>query len=708
MRLRSRQEEAWAVQGLRLHALLRQQQQQAAAFVATMASGHLQLATQRLQVAHQQLKYALQRPVEKRLHAAFTKLRLLSTLTAAEQQTQKGRAVRLCCTIQRLQHRLLGEAFSKMRGARLMRQQQQDALQQLMQQMRLRRLRWSWQRLMWNMLVQRQACVAGSQRALFLVFICIKARMRSVLRLLQRNAAAANMEEKLRICSNIQQVNERLLVSMRQVPRQRSVMLLVASLQQSLQQRLLWAFRSWRKAIKDGKQRVRAVVLLMILLEMKRQKLLQAALSSLKNHVHDHREMCRQKMRAAWLLGLLLKEQQLQRLRCGWLCLQRPPPQDLRQTALRRVAFVFERVQFRQLRGAFLKFQQMQVTGRTMRAAAAASTTERSAVSSSNAFDVDAPSRVSAVAAAAASARLQQLLDVSSDLIGSQQGRSLSADTAAFGKPYIYLPPAFGPGSATAAAASAAAAASSVVAENYGFLETLRPQEGQENSEEGESLLVSSAEPHPTLLHLSPYRPRLGYGLVTEACLQSADPYDLGMHFGSSGDLPPSVSRSSADSSPKAFPKTRLVQPSVILSHNGYRNSTDRNSNNFPMSSKVSDLTDYAAQEAELVALVQGLQQAETRSAFLSGSAVTEPPVTSVAQGLQQQHPASTRVAPIEQLSSTAVLETPQREFLYGLSRDAPTAQVPTYSSCPTAVEEPLTPCPSPFRACCTTAVPPQ
>lgn len=211
MRLRSRQEEAWAVQGLRLHALLRQQQQQAAAFVATMASGHLQLATQRLQVAHQQLKYALQRPVEKRLHAAFTKLRLLSTLTAAEQQTQKGRAVRLCCTIQRLQHRLLGEAFSKMRGARLMRQQQQDALQQLMQQMRLRRLRWSWQRLMWNMLVQRQACVAGSQRALFLVFICIKARMRSVLRLLQRNAAAANMEEKLRICSNIQQVSNCLI-----------------------------------------------------------------------------------------------------------------------------------------------------------------------------------------------------------------------------------------------------------------------------------------------------------------------------------------------------------------------------------------------------------------------------------------------------------------------------------------------------------------
>lgn len=115
-----------------------------------------------------------------------------------------------------------------------------------------------------------------------------------------------------------------------------------------------------------------------------------------------------------------------------------------------------------------------------------------------------------------------------------------------------------------------------------------------------------------------------------------------------------------------------------------------------------------SAVAAELVALVQGLQQAETRSAFLSGSAVTEPPVTSVAQGLQQQHPASTRVAPIEQLSSTAVLETPQREFLYGLSRDAPTAQVPTYSSCPTAVEEPLTPCPSPFRACCTTAVPPQ
>lgn len=206
IRLRKRQNVAWAVQGLRMHALHKQQQQQAAAVVAAMASGHLQLATNRLEVARQQLKYALGRLVERRLHAVFLRLRLLTTVRTAQQQTLKGQAVQLCCSVQTLQRRLLHGVFFRLRKLVLQRQLQQRAVQQLLQHMRMRRLKWGWQRLMWFTTSRRLAAQAGQQRALFLVSLCIRARMRSSLRHLQRHAAAANAEEKHRICSNMQQV----------------------------------------------------------------------------------------------------------------------------------------------------------------------------------------------------------------------------------------------------------------------------------------------------------------------------------------------------------------------------------------------------------------------------------------------------------------------------------------------------------------------
>ena len=207
VRLRRREDSGWAMQRLRMHALLQQQQQQTAAVVAAMASGHLELASNHLQVAQQQLKYALNRLFERRLHAAFLKLRMLRIVKTAQQQTEQGRAAQLCWCMQKQQNKVLHGAFVHLRRFLLQRQQQQRALQQLLQHMRLRRLKWGWQRLVWFAAASHLSNQAKRQQAIFLVSLCIRARMRSSLRQLQRHAAAANTQEKLRICSNMQQVS---------------------------------------------------------------------------------------------------------------------------------------------------------------------------------------------------------------------------------------------------------------------------------------------------------------------------------------------------------------------------------------------------------------------------------------------------------------------------------------------------------------------
>lgn len=161
-------------------------------------------------------------------------------------------------------------------------------------------------------------------------------------------------------------------------------MLLGRLLEQLMQQRLSWAFCCWRTNMHHQKQRVRAALLLMLLLQVKQQQLMRGSLTSLQSHVHFQREVQRQKvslsaflqqfdsffsvilkspflpdcfgggcfsvflcmqMHAAWLLGLLLREQELRGLRLGWLCLQRHRPQTHFQRALQLIASVAERAE---------------------------------------------------------------------------------------------------------------------------------------------------------------------------------------------------------------------------------------------------------------------------------------------------------------------------------------------------------------------------
>lgn len=206
MRLRSRQDSIWGLQRLRLHALEQQQEQQAAAVVSTLATAHLQLATHQVEMARQQLKYALGHLVKQRMHAAFIRLLMFSSRVEMNQQTQKGRVQQLCQVLWKLQHQRLRAALVRLRRAALQRQLQQSALQQALQRMRQRRLRLAWQRLMVHTSTRRNSIHIVGQKALLLVFLCIKARMRSCLRLLQRHAAAAAGDDKLRVCTNLQKV----------------------------------------------------------------------------------------------------------------------------------------------------------------------------------------------------------------------------------------------------------------------------------------------------------------------------------------------------------------------------------------------------------------------------------------------------------------------------------------------------------------------
>ena len=206
LRLCTREAFAWALQRLRLHGLVQQQQQQAAAVVRTLATGHLELATHRMEMARQQIKYAVGRCVERRLHTAFMRLRLFISSSAIKQQTQQNHAQHLNHVLWKPQHQRLQWAFRRLRKAALQRQAQQRALQQLLVRMRQRRLKLCWQQLLLHTSNQRMLARAGNRKAAFLVSLCVNARMRSCLRVLQRHALAVAMEEKLRVCKNIQKV----------------------------------------------------------------------------------------------------------------------------------------------------------------------------------------------------------------------------------------------------------------------------------------------------------------------------------------------------------------------------------------------------------------------------------------------------------------------------------------------------------------------
>ncbi|OEH79883.1 hypothetical protein cyc_06542 [Cyclospora cayetanensis] len=740
LRLRSRQDQAWAMQGLRLHALVQNQQQQAAAVVATLAAGHLQMATHRLEVGRQLLKYTLERLFERQLHGALRRLRSFHLGEAVKKQTEKGRAQQLYYTLQRLQHRRLQAALMKMRKAVLHRRLQQRALQQLLQHMRLQRLKWGWHQLMLHVSSQQRAGYVDSQKALLLVCLCIRARMRSSLRQLQHHTAVAKLAEKSRICSNMQQVNERLLVSVSRIPLQRGAMILGMSLQQFLQQQLSWAFCSWRAKVQEDKRRLRCAHLLVLLLRAKQHKLMHDAFSSLRNNLLHHRELYRQKMRAAWLLGLLLKELQLQRIRSAWLRWQQPLSQDAPRKALRCIASVVERAQFRKLREALSKIQQMHESGRNMRcflrmqmllqlatwiqvqllkqralgfsalrshaaalaacsATAAEAAAEQATLTLRHCFDAEKPARVSALAAAAASARLQHLLDMSSDLMDKQQPSSLMWKEDPDQKPFIYIPPVFRNCHGAAGAPSAAdAAASSGSPELYDF-HVVPSLQSQETCDDEDAFQLSYGSTNPALLRPSPRNPPYSSGCLSRSLDKGVnDTLFLESPFEASSTELAGMCQSNAHNSAESPTQTPILHPSVTLSH-----ETQPHVSSYLGGSKVLDSTGFAVHEAELDSLLQRLHQtANTLQSVVeypnSRSRSPEPP-----QGGGSQRASSEAAAHAVRGRQASVLRQEMTSYQVPTSRHDVIPAMPFYSSCPSAVNDPLSPSTPPSCCDCTT-----
>lgn len=204
--LRGRRDGLWGLQRLRLHALEQQHQQQTAAVVSTLATGHLELASHRVKMARQQLDYVVSRLLRQQLHAAFMRLMINSAAVTMQLQTQRCRVQQLVLALWQLQRRQLQAGFMRLRRASVQQQLQQKALEQLFQRLRQSRLKWAWQQLLLHLSSSKLQSKAGSRKAVLLACLCVNARLRSCLRQLQRHAAAAEVADRLRVCSNLQKV----------------------------------------------------------------------------------------------------------------------------------------------------------------------------------------------------------------------------------------------------------------------------------------------------------------------------------------------------------------------------------------------------------------------------------------------------------------------------------------------------------------------
>lgn len=211
-------------------------------------------------------------------------------------------------------------------------------------------------------------------------------------------------------------------------------------------------------------------------------------------------------------------------------------------------------------------------------AAAKATIPENETLRSTGVFEADSTYCVSATTAAAASERLQQLLDMSSDML-DRQHQSLS-ELASCQKPLLYLPQPF--------AAEHAARAAAAVTQNSYPVRAPPSLLSQETSDGEDGCFLPSASPQPTLLQLGPCGPR-SQGFTQHAADKA---FDHGIPFGVSVTTP------SADP-PTGIadyrPQTRLVQPVVNLSQG--RGSAS-SSSNFFASSHVLDDADCSAHEA--------------------------------------------------------------------------------------------------------------
>ena len=218
--------------------------------------------------------------------------------------------------------------------------------------------------------------------------------------------------------------------------------------------------------------------------------------------------------------------------------------------------------------------------------ATAEATAEHAALRNRSFLETESPIRVSAATAAAASTRLQHLLDMSSALLDNQQQHSLLLETASCQKPLLYLPQPF---PASHAAGAAGAAAASEAADLYAM--RAHPSLlSQETCDDEEDFLLPSGGHQPTLLHRGARR---GYCCIGAARNPADDAFDLETPFGFSGTSPLAASRTSEEHSAGPSPQhTQLVPPAVTLSH-----ERSNISNNFLSSCKVLDCPDYAAQE---------------------------------------------------------------------------------------------------------------
>ena len=128
----------------------------------------------------------------------------------------------------------------------------------------------------------------------------------------------------------------------------------------------------------------------------------------------------------------------------------------------------------------------------------------------------------------------------------------------------------------------------------------------------------------------------------------------------------------------------------------------------------AADATADAA-AAEMDALVQRLQQAEHSLQHDLGPAAAtafSPPPSGGQWAQQQPRPNAVHAvrsrppAAASAAAGAAAVNTHEEVLLSAGSSGGP--QVPWYTSCPTAVDEPLSPYTPPYRGCCTMAFPPQ
>ncbi|KAL8437466.1 hypothetical protein ACSSS7_000938 [Eimeria intestinalis] len=603
MRLHNRQDEALGLQRLRMHALEQQQQQQAAAVVTALASGHLQLASHRAALARQRLDYVCSRLLRQRLHAGLMRLLVFGSSVAQRDKAKQTCMQHLSQALWKPQRRLLQAAFMRMRKASLQRQLQQNALLQLLHRLRQRRLKAAWQQLLLHACNRKAAGHAAAREAFVLLSHQVHARMRTGFRCLQSHTAAAAARDKLQVCSNLQKQQQ----------------------QQQQQQ---------RAHQQQSTGSVRALCEMRVIAYSGERALGPLYAADTPTAGHDaFGAAAAAAAAAASVVGIVLLESRLAEAaaasaRCCAAAAAAAKRTDA--AAARSLGLPVEpRPRFRMLRAGFMKMQQMQAAGRTMRcflraqlllqlvsrlqlqlikqqavgfsalrAHAATQATYRSVAAAklaaelqereaaANCCKVEPPSfGISASAAAAASERLQQLLDQSAELLDKQHHSMLSGGDE---KPsLLYLPQPFA--AQQAAAAAAAAAAATAGRDRYG-LHAYPSLLSQETSDGEDGCFLPSSGQQPTLLQLS-----RSYNSPTVSTGHAVDE-------GFDWEVPPKQQTTRLAYQPAAVP---------LNSHGSASSSKNDTTNyNWYEEPRLHEDTEsfYAAREAELDALLGRLQ----------------------------------------------------------------------------------------------------